>query len=260
MEKREIDLTVSCYGKVKDVKYDVVILPWGATEPHNLHLPYLTDCILPHDIAVDAATLALERSGVRCMVMPPVPFGAHNPGQRELPFCIHTRYTTQQAILEDIVASLYVQGIRKLVILGGHGGNNFKGMIRDLAVTYPDFLIMATDWFSIIPTKGYFEADIDDHAGESETSAMMYYHPELVNLAEAGDGASRPFAIASLNGRPAIGIRLRWIVEWGTPRKLPRKRENAISSRLSRNWQRSLRKSDSTIFIERLFLSFRPAR
>lgn len=33
MEKREIDLTVSCYGKVKDVKYDVVILPWGATNP-----------------------------------------------------------------------------------------------------------------------------------------------------------------------------------------------------------------------------------
>ena len=69
MEKREIDLIVSCYGKVKGVKYDVVILPWGATEPHNLHLPYLTDCILPHDIAVDAAALALQNSGVRCMVM-----------------------------------------------------------------------------------------------------------------------------------------------------------------------------------------------
>ena len=67
MEKREIDLTVSCYGKVKGVKYDVVILPWGATEPHNLHLPYLTDCILPHDIAVDAAALALQNSGVRCI-------------------------------------------------------------------------------------------------------------------------------------------------------------------------------------------------
>ena len=180
MEKREIDLTVSCYGKVKDVKYDVVILPWGATEPHNLHLPYLTDCILPHDIAVDAAALALERSGVRCMVMPPVPFGAHNPGQRELPFCIHTRYATQQAILEDIVASLH-----------------------DLAFVYPDFLILATDWFGIVPTKGYFEAAIDDHAGESETSAMMYYHPELVNLDEAGNGDSRPFAIASLNEKVA---------------------------------------------------------
>lgn len=75
MEKREIDLTVSCYGKVKGVKYDVVILPWGATEPHNLHLPYLTDCILSHDVAVDAATLALQHSGVRCMVMPPFRLG-----------------------------------------------------------------------------------------------------------------------------------------------------------------------------------------
>ena len=199
MEKREIDLTVSCYGKVKGVKYDVVILPWGATEPHNLHLPYLTDCILPHDIAVDAAALALQNSGVRCMVMPPVPFGAHNPGQRELPFCIHTRYSTQQAILEDIVASLYAQGMRKLIILSGHGGNNFKGMIRDLAFVYPDFLIIAADWFSIVPPKDYFEAVVDDHAGESETSVMMHYHPELVNLAEAGDGESRPFAIPSLN-------------------------------------------------------------
>ena len=72
-------------------------------------------------------------------------------------------------------------------------------MIRDLAFTYPDFLIIAVDWFNIAPPKGYFEAVIDDHAGETETSAMMYYHPELVNLAEAGDGASTPFAIPSLN-------------------------------------------------------------
>ena len=43
---KEIDLSVSCYGKTKDLDYDLVILPWGATEPHNLHLPYLTDCIL----------------------------------------------------------------------------------------------------------------------------------------------------------------------------------------------------------------------
>lgn len=200
---KEIDLSVSCLGKVKGVKYDVVILPWGATEPHNLHLPYLTDCILPHDIAVDAANLALKRSGVHCMVMPPVPFGAHNPGQRELPFCIHTRSATQQAILTDIVASLYVQGIRKLVIISGHGGNSFKGMIRDLAFEYPDFVIAATNWFEVVSPKGYFEAEMDDHAGESETSVMMYYHPELVNLDEAGEGESKPFAITSLNEKVA---------------------------------------------------------
>ena len=53
--EREIDLAVSCYGKVRPLTYDMVLLPWGATEPHNLHLPYLTDCILSHDIAVDVA-------------------------------------------------------------------------------------------------------------------------------------------------------------------------------------------------------------
>ena len=66
MEK-ELDLAVSCYGKVKPLNYDLTILPWGATEPHNLHLPYLTDCILSHDIAVDAAKQALNRYGVRGM-------------------------------------------------------------------------------------------------------------------------------------------------------------------------------------------------
>lgn len=51
---REIDLSETCYGRVRDLQYDLAVLPWGATEPHNLHLPYLTDCILAHDIAVDA--------------------------------------------------------------------------------------------------------------------------------------------------------------------------------------------------------------
>ncbi len=196
---KEFDLSVSNYGTVKELTYQVAVLPWGATEPHNLHLPYTTDCILPHDIAVRCAREVFTRSGVRCMVMPPVPFGAHNPGQRELPFCIHTRTSTQQAILEDIVASLYAQGMRKLIILGGHGGNNFKGMIRDLAFVYPDFLIVVANWYELVPTQGFFEEKIDDHAGETETSVMMYLHPELVNLDEAGEGASKPFAIPALN-------------------------------------------------------------
>ncbi|MBC8594908.1 creatininase family protein [Oscillospiraceae bacterium N12] len=199
---KEIDLSLTSYGKVKDLKYDLVALPWGATEPHNLHLPYLTDCILAHDIAVDAALRSKERYGVRCMVMPPVSMGSQNPGQRELNFCVHARYETQKAILTDIVASLYVQGIRVLVIINGHGGNCFKNMIRDLSVDYPDFLIATTDWFAVLPAKDYFDAP-GDHADEVETSVMMHYHPELVNLAEAGEGNYKPFAMRSLQEKVA---------------------------------------------------------
>ena len=81
---RKVDLSISCYGEVKDGRYDIVALPWGATEPHNLHLPYMTDCILSHDVAVSAALIAKQKYGVNCMVMPPIGMGSQNPGQREL--------------------------------------------------------------------------------------------------------------------------------------------------------------------------------
>ena len=68
----------------------------GRTEPHNYHLPYLTDCILSHDIAVDAAQRLLDVHGLHAMVMPPITMGSQNPGQRALPFCVHTRYETQK--------------------------------------------------------------------------------------------------------------------------------------------------------------------
>lgn len=191
-----VDLTHSNYGDVRKVKYDLAILPWGATEPHNLHLSYTTDCLLSQAVAVDAAKLAFEQ-GVHAMVLPPISLGAQNPGQRDEPFCIHARYETQKMILTDIVASLYHQGMRKMVVVNGHGGNSFKPMVRDLAVDYPDFLIVLVDWFAVVPQKDYFE-NKDDHAGELETSAMLYYYPEITDLSKAGAGEGRPFKIKGL--------------------------------------------------------------
>lgn len=194
--ERKIDLSTTVYGAVREGQYQIAVLPWGATEPHNYHLPYMTDCILSQAIALDAADLAWKR-GVHCMVLPPVPYGSQNPGQRELPFCIHARYETQRAILGDIVASLYLQGLRTLVIINGHGGNNFKNMIRDFAVDYPDFLIVAGEWFKAAKAADFFEV-VGDHADEVETSVMMHYHPEWVRLEEAGDGSSKGWALPSL--------------------------------------------------------------
>lgn len=204
--KNHLNLSLTSYGEVRDLTYDLVVLPWGATEPHNLHLPYLTDAILSHAVAVDAAEKALQQYGVRCMVLPPVTLGSQNPGQRNLKFCIHARYETQKAVLADTVASLHAQGFRKLVIVNGHGGNNFKNMIRDLAVDYPDFLIAASDWFAVLPTekvRQYFDAP-GDHADEVETSAMMYYHPELVDLSTAGSGDYKPFSLPALREKVAL--------------------------------------------------------
>ncbi len=197
MIDKKTDLSVSNYGTASQHEYSIAILPWGATEPHNLHLPYLTDAILSHDIAVDAARLAYDNHNILAMVMPSMPLGAQNPGQRDLKFCIHYRYETQKAVLSDIVASLHHQGIRKLLIINGHGGNTFKSMIRDLAVDYPDMLIASSEWFKVCPAKQFFDQP-GDHADELETSVMMHYHPELVNLNEAGPGKSASWASEAL--------------------------------------------------------------
>ena len=191
------DILTAIYNDTKGQTYDFAVLPWGATEPHNYHLPYLTDCYLAHGISVDAVIKAYDSQKIRGMVLPPIPLGAQNPGQRELPFCLHARYETQKAILTDIVASLDCQGIYTLVIVNGDGGNNFKNMIRDLAVDYLHFLIVVCDWFAVLPQAGYFE-ERDDHAGEMETSVMMHYYPELVNLSLAGDGTYTPFKLQTL--------------------------------------------------------------
>ncbi|MDE6165706.1 MAG: creatininase family protein, partial [Muribaculaceae bacterium] len=84
--EQTLDLSVSNYGITRNLDYQVAILPWGATEPHNYHLPYLTDAMASHDIAVDSARKALDLYGVRAMVMPPIALGSQNPGQRELKF------------------------------------------------------------------------------------------------------------------------------------------------------------------------------
>lgn len=197
------DITHARWGEVKRIdNYDMAILPWGATEPHNFHLPYCTDMLITQAIAFEVAQNASENS-VNVMVLPGIPLGAQNPGQIELKFCIHTSMQTQMAILKDIVTSLKRQNINKLMILNGHGGNTFKGMIRDIMIEDSSFTICQCDWFSVVNPAGYFEEKVDDHAGESETSVMLHYYPESVDMSLAGDGSAKKFAIEELNSKVA---------------------------------------------------------
>jgi creatinine amidohydrolase len=186
------------WKQVKSQKYDLAVLPWGATEPHNYHLPFGTDSLETSRIAADAARKAWER-GAKVMVLPVIPLGVQNPGQISMPFCLHTRPSTQIIILEDIVRALYNQGIRKLVIMNGHGGNDFKPAIREVMPQFKGMFIALTEWFRLVPMSDFFEEE-GDHANEMETSIIMHYFPELVlPLEEAGEGSAKQFKLDSLN-------------------------------------------------------------
>lgn len=188
------------WKQVKNEKYEVAVLPWGATEPHNYHLPYGTDTLETSKLIAEAAGKAWNQ-GAKVMVLPTIPLGVQNPGQLELPFCLHTRPSTQLIIFHDIVSVLYLQGIRKLVLVNGHGGNDFKPMIREVQPQFPDLLISLVEWFKILNLPDYFE-ESGDHAGEMETCVMMHYFPDLVRpLDEAGEGkAKSPKMLGLKNG------------------------------------------------------------
>lgn len=174
---------------MRDTRYRVAILPWGATEAHNFHLPYATDNYETEAVAASAAEKAWAR-GARVVVLPGVPFGV-NTGQRDISLCINMNPSTQAIVLRDAVESLELSGIEKLVILNGHGGNDFKQMIRELQPRTRVFL-STVNWYNIVDPSEHF-ADTGDHAGELETSVCMHIIPDLVQpLSEAGPGKENP--------------------------------------------------------------------
>jgi creatinine amidohydrolase len=195
-EPRPYILAETNYKVVKDENYTVAILPWGATEAHNYHLPYATDNIQAEQVAIEAAKIAWNNKA-KTVVLPTIPFGV-NTGQLDVPLCINMNPSTQYAILKDIVYVLNKQQIHKLVIVNAHGGNNFKQITRELSVEFPDVFICSLNWWQITDTTQYFE-EPGDHDGELETAVMMHLTPNLVlPLSEAGDGAARTFKIKGL--------------------------------------------------------------
>ncbi len=184
------------FRDLKSEVVDIAILPWGATEPHGYHLPYGTDSYQSEEVAALSAELAAEK-GVNPLVLPVLPFGVQNEGQRELTGCINLRPTTLLTILDDIAASLIRQGIQRLIILNSHGGNDFRFAIRELQLKHPNLLMVAVDWWRH-PIIRTLVDNPGDHAGALETCVMMHLKPELVSP-ETGTGRSVGFNIKALN-------------------------------------------------------------
>jgi creatinine amidohydrolase len=194
-QDRPYVLAETTWKAVQANKHSAAVLPWGATEAHNYHLPYGTDNVQAEQIAIRAAERAWDR-GARVVVLPTMPFGV-NTTQLDIPLCINMNPSTQAAVLGDIVSALEGQGIHKLLLLNGHGGNDFRQAIRELQPRTRVFLSMI-NWWSCVDVKEFIE-EAGDHAGEAETSAMLHLAPELVRpLKEAGPGRARASRLTSV--------------------------------------------------------------
>lgn len=168
-------------------KIEVCVLPWGCCEPHNLHLPYGCDSLTAEKIAEISCKKANEKGG-RVIKLPTIPIGT-NSNLFGFPITLHFSPTTQLSILKDIIWALENYGIYKLVILNGHGGNEFKSLCRELYGKTKVYIFLI-DWWKV--TSDLYEVLIEEkggeHADEGETSWMLYLYPELVHIEWADDG------------------------------------------------------------------------
>jgi creatinine amidohydrolase len=188
-------LAESNWDYIKEADFELAVLPWGATEAHNYHLPYATDNFESDLLSAESARIAWEK-GAKVIVLPTVPFGV-NTGQSDIHLDINLNPSTQLMILNDVIEVLNRQNIRKLMIFNSHGGNDFKPLVRELGLRFPKMFICISNWYQALDRSKYFE-NSGDHAEEMETSLMLHLKPELVlPIDKWGDGKEKKNKIAS---------------------------------------------------------------
>ncbi len=162
---------------------DIALLPVGAIEQHGLHLPLDTD-------AFDAQYLAEQvAEGCSCpqpLVLPLVPYGV-SYHHDDFPGTISVSNNALSTLVFDIGMSVTRSGIRKLIIINGHGGNTpalkyaAQMINRDARI----FTSVDTGETSDVDLARICETPNDVHAGEIETSTALAIRPELVQMDKA---------------------------------------------------------------------------
>ncbi len=200
------------YSHTSGHKYEVAVLPLGATEPHNLHMPYGTDVFEANLVGEKVCEAAYGR-GANVVLLPTIPYGTET-NMHALPLAMNLNPSTLNLVVGDLIESLVQSGIHKIVLLNSHGGNELKPLLRELCGRTPAHLFLC-NWYRAFPDEypQIFDRP-DDHAGEMETSLGLAYFPDLVlrkadgSLA-ADDGATAESRFEAVN-RGWVSITRPW--------------------------------------------------
>lgn len=197
------------FAQLKQLKPNVAVLPWGATEAHNYHLPYGTDVIEATSLG-EAAVAKAVAAGAKVVLLPTIPFGNDNMQLTQMA-TITMRTRTQQAVLFDVADSLVRQGIDRLVLLNFHGGNEFKQIIRDIMLDLPIFIVQVHG-YQVAPKHVELLTNKDgDHANEFETALLLHLTPQWVAaLSTAHDGSTTPSKLPAITGTPGVWAPRDW--------------------------------------------------
>lgn len=165
---------------VKALKPNVALIPIGSTEPHGPALPFGTDSFQVQYVAYGGVKKANDLGGkVVCL---PTQRISLNNNFRAFPFACRMQVPTFMSLLKDLVALCRSEDVHRIVFINGHGGNPdvIRAVQRDLAAQDGLFTaLIHTTTCASKEAKSVWE-NRSDHAGEEETSQVMFLRPELV--------------------------------------------------------------------------------
>jgi creatinine amidohydrolase len=179
-----------------DPEATIAVLPVAATEQHGPHLPVTTDVAIAEGmIALLKQRLPPELS---VLVLPIQAVGKSNEHLLS-PGTLSLSAETLQHVLVEIGEGVYRAGLRKLILANSHGGNSavLTTVARELRVRF-GMLVVATHWRSFGLPQGMYDAVESRHgihAGDIETSLMLSFRNDLVNLDKAKNFVSSAIAM-----------------------------------------------------------------
>ncbi len=211
-------------GEIRAAGVSIAVVGIGAIEQHGRHLPVGTDFLAVSELSRRVA------AELKAWLLPALPVSlseCHGP----LEGTVWLKPATLAAVVRDLARSLQAQGIRVLVVINGHGGNFILGptieqLNRELQRLH---VVMPPEWLAGPPGEKPVFGTPEVHAGEGETSWMLYHTPHLVR-AERVDG---PIAV----GREFLDYttmdRLNPEGTWGFPTRADAARgERSIQARV----------------------------
>lgn len=176
----------------------VVVVPVGATEQHGPHLPTGTDTLL-----ADAMTqLILGKTRSAKTVLFPTIAVAASREHHDFPGSVWIDTDVLSAQLMAIGRAVQEAGIRRIVFVNAHGGNvpTLQTVCRQLRITYGLVAVTAgwmTPGMPAVPDRLKYPEDI--HGGFMETSVMLHFYPDLVDMTLAQDFVSSSVQVAQDN-------------------------------------------------------------
>jgi creatinine amidohydrolase len=180
------ELTAPDFVKAVERSGGTAVLPLGIVEKHGPHLPLGTDLL-------DAREVALRAVGKEySIVFPPYYFGQifeakHQPGT--LAYSERLVWDLLQETLDEISRN----GIKKIVFVNGHGGNNsfLQFFCQSQLARRRDYAVYlfqpARDAEADARVKALRKTTMEMHAGEVETSTVLAHRPDLAHPERAGE-------------------------------------------------------------------------